>query len=430
MPAATADSGGSAAETCDVFVIGGGPAGAALSTFLAEAGFDVVLAEKDRHPRFHIGESLLPHSLPILEKLGVLDQVRAVGIHKPAAEFVSGDETRNPQFRFDRALLPGPPHAYQVLRADFDAILFDRARRAGVRALEGATARIDDCGDEGATVSVRLDDDTARTFRAGFLADASGRSALTARAFADYHTDRRNNSAAMFAHFRGVPRLPGERGGNIRVHLTDPGWIWQIPLRDDITSIGVVLPGHLISHSGGATEAVFYERAAQSTGIARLLANAERAGEIRTTGNFSYHASRAAGPGYVRIGDAFGFIDPIFSTGVHLALTSADEAARAIVSARGWPALRARLLTDYDRAHRRRISYISWFIYNIHDEAFRELLLNPRDVLGIERAIISLLAGDFRQDVRLASRVAMFKAIRKGVQVRNSLQRKGKRNAR
>jgi len=242
---------------------------------------------------------------------------------------------------------------------------------------------------------------------------------------AEQSADRKHNTAAIFAHFRGVPAFAGERGGNIRIHLTDPGWMWQIPLTDGVTSIGLVMPGDRIARREGTVEAFFDNHVARNPEITRLLERAERVGELRTTGNFSYRASRAFGPGHVRVGDAFGFIDPIFSTGVHLALIGAEDAAYAILAARKQPARRSRYLMEYDRKVQRRIRYVSWFIYSIHDTSFRQLLLNPCNLFGIESAIISLLAGDFSPDRRTGIRVLLFKAIRKVAQLKKSFEDRG-----
>lgn len=400
---------------CDVLVIGGGPAGAATATHLARRGLDVVIVEKERHPRFHIGESLLPQSLPLLEELGALERVREIGVPKAAAEFVSGDGGREVVFEFRRALFGGPPGAFQVRRSEFDKVLFDGAVAAGATALEETTATVLglDLGLGGAGAEVRTVDASGQgiDWRAGFLVDASGRSTVSAKLLGQKRPDPRNTSAAIFGHFTGVPRAPGARGGNIRIHLTRPGWMWQIPLRDGVTSVGLVAPADYLRERGAGIEAFFAAHCARHRGIAETLRDAHRVGPLRSTGNFSYRATSAVGPGHVKVGDAYGFIDPIFSTGVHLALVSAREAAAAVAAALADPARAPRALAAYDRAMARRIAFVSWFIYRIQDPTFRRLMLNPRDVLGVEKSIISLLAGDFRRDPRLRARIALFKLI-------------------
>lgn len=400
-----------ASRRCDVLVIGGGPAGAAAATHLARRGLDVVIVEKERHPRFHIGESLLPQSLPLLEELGALDGVREIGVPKAAAEFVSEDGSREAVFEFRRALLGGPPGAFQVRRSEFDKLLFDNAVAAGATPLEETTATVLELGEEGALVRTGDAAGRATDWRAGFLVDASGRSTVTSKLLRQKCPDPRNTSAAIFGHFTGVPRLPGERGGNIRIHLTKPGWMWQIPLRDGVTSIGLVAPGDYLQQRGAGIEEFFAAHCARHPGVSAVLGDARRVGALHSTGNFSYRATAASGPGHIKVGDAYGFIDPIFSTGVHLALTSAKDAARAVAAILENPARRAGALAAYDRGIERRMSFVSWFIYRIHDPTFRRLMLNPRDVLGVEKSVISLLAGDFRRDPRLRARIALFKLI-------------------
>ncbi|MEM7505728.1 MAG: tryptophan 7-halogenase [Pseudomonadota bacterium] len=407
-------------ETCDVFILGGGPGGAATAIRLAEAGLNVVMAEKARHPRFHIGESLLPHTLPMLERLGVLDRARAIGVHKSGAEFISEDGKLNPVFNFSRALCDGPGHAYQVRRQDFDKLLFDRAAEVGAMTMEETTATILSCDDEMAVIQTDNAEGETRIFQAQFLVDASGRSTVTAKMRAEKSPDPRNTSAAIFGHFRNVPRAEGERGGNIRIHLTTPGWMWQIPLQNGITSIGMVAPGDHMAKRDCGIEEFFRAHCAKHPDISALIEGAELTGELRATGNFSYRAAQAVGPGHIKVGDAFGFIDPVFSTGVHLALNSANEAADALLAARANPGRRDALMAKYDRHIKKRLDYVSWFIYRIHDPAFREMLLNPRNILGIEQAVISLLAGDFRKDLRIRSRIWVFKLLRYAVEKRQA----------
>ena len=396
---------------CDVLVIGGGPGGAATATFLRRRGLEVVIIEKDVHPRFHIGESLLPHSLPILAELGALDQIREIGVEKAGAEFISEDGATEAIFEFRRALLDGPSHAFQVRRSEFDKILFDHAKASGAVAIEGSVATVASLDEHGAVVQTHGSDGRVTNWHARFLVDASGRSTVTAKMLAQKQPDLRNASAAILGHFRDVPRATGERSGNIRIYLTDPGWMWQIPLRDNITSIGLVAPAEYLQQRRGSVEAFFMAHCERHPHIARLVANASPDGPLSATGNFSYRATNAAGAGHIKVGDAFGFIDPIFSTGVHLALSSAREAADAIGTILAKPQNQAARLASYHRGIERRLSYVSWLIYKIHDPTFRQLMVNPRNVLGIEQALISLLAGDFRRDPRIRLRVALFKLI-------------------
>ena len=399
-------------RTCDVLVIGGGPGGAATAVFLVRQGLDVVIVEKDAHPRFHIGESLLPHSLPILDELGALDRIREIGIENAGAEFISEDGQTEAIFEFRRALLDGPPHAFQVLRSEFDEILFDQATTSGATTLQNTTATILSLDEDGAVVQTRNSDGQVIDWQTRFLVDASGRSTVTASMLAQKQPDPRCTSAAIFGHFRDIPRADGDRGGNIRIYLTDPGWVWQIPLRDGITSVGLVAPGEYLQQRGGGIEAFFAAHCGRHPHLARIIGGAERVGPLRATGNFSYRATKATGPSHIKVGDAFGFIDPIFSSGVHLALTSAREAADTVGAILAKPQTRAARLKKYHRNIERRIGFVSWFIYQIQEPAFRHLIVNPRDIFGVEQAVISLLAGDFRPDPRIRMRVALFKLIR------------------
>lgn len=399
-------------QSCDVMVIGGGPGGSATAAFLARHGLDTVLVERDAHPRFHIGESLLPHSIPILDDLGVLRQVQEIGVFKPGAEFVGEDGETEAVFEFRRALLGGPTHAYQVLRSEFDELLFRNAARCGVRTLERTSAVVRDLGEHGATVRTSGPDGDVVDWQARFLVDASGRSTVTSRLLAQKRPDPRNTSAAIFGHFCGIPQQEGARTGNIRIYLTNPGWIWQIPLRGGVTSIGLVAPGDYLRAREGGVDALFAAHIARHPHLADILSPGRPANRLQATGNFSYRAIEAAGPSHVKVGDAYGFLDPIFSTGVHLALLSASEAANAIRDCLAHPTRRLARLAAYDRTIRRRLSFVSWFVYMIHDPSFRHLMLHPRNVLGVEQAVISLLAGDFSADLRLRSRIALFKLFR------------------
>ena len=226
---------------CDVLVVGGGPAGSTASALLAEKGYKVILLEKDRHPRFHIGESLLPLNLPLLEKLGVLEEVERVGMLKYGAEFVSPQHNKAITFDFANAWDKSKPYAFQVRRSEFDHILIRNAAAKGATVVEGCKVTGVEFPEAGGAVAAARDEDGAiRTVRARFLVDASGRDTLLASRFGIKKRNRKHNSAAMFGHFTGAHRLPGKAEGNISVFWFDHGWFWFIPLADGTTSVGAV----------------------------------------------------------------------------------------------------------------------------------------------------------------------------------------------
>ena len=241
---------------CDVLVIGGGPAGSTVAPLLAEKGYKVVLLEKARHPRFHIGESLLPANLPLLEKMGLADEVRAIGIEKWGAEFVSPWHEHMQEFQFGDAWDKSMPYAYQVKRADFDLILIRNAARKGAEVIEGCKVKAVDFlpDDAGAIIRAEHDDGREERWKARFVVDASGRDTFLANRFQIKHRNPRHNSSAMYAHFTGARRGEGRAEGNITIFWFEHGWFWFIPLSDGSTSVGAtVWPYYMKTRAGRST---------------------------------------------------------------------------------------------------------------------------------------------------------------------------------
>ena len=390
--AATAPAG---AQRCDVLVMGGGPAGSSAAIALAERGYDVVLIEKARHPRFHIGESLLPSNLPLFERLGVAAQVRAIGMEKYGAEFTSWDG-RHQKFEFADAWDKSFPLAYQVRRSELDEILIRRAGQAGARVIEGCRARHAVFAADGRSARVDVAHDTgdSESFTARYLIDATGRDTFLGQRLGAKRRNKRHNSAAMYAHFTGAQRTPGRCGGNIGVYWFDHGWFWFIPLADGNTSIGAVVWPHYMKTRKVALREFFLSTIALCSPLAQRLRDAALSTEVEATGNYAYSCDHAHGANYLLVGDAYTFIDPIFSTGVMLAMSSGEAAALTIDEIVRQPAREARALRRFDRRMRHGPRHFTWFIYRVTNPAMREMFLNPGNPLRMKEALLSLLAGD------------------------------------
>ncbi len=281
---------------CDVFVIGGGPAGATTATLLAQAGLRVVLADKDKHPRFHIGESLLPHNLPLLDRLGVRDKLETGAMHKHGIEFVSPYHGKSVRYDFARALDKRFPYSFQVRRSSFDEVLLRNAAAKGAEVFE--ECRVTDVafpeGDD-PVITASLAGGASRQWRARFVVDASGRDTLLASQLGVKERNPRNNSAAIFGHFTNARRLEGRDEGHITIVWFDQGWFWFIPLSDGTTSVGAVCPAEVFKSRGTDMESFFRTLIASSPEIADRLKDATLQGGVTATGNYSYFTTRAAG---------------------------------------------------------------------------------------------------------------------------------------
>jgi flavin-dependent dehydrogenase len=396
---------------CDALVIGGGPAGSTTATFLARRGRSVLMLERDRHPRFHIGESLLPANMPIIERLGLLDAVRGIGVLKLGADFPAMHGADYNVYRFSRAFGKTPPYAFQVKREEFDEILFRHAAASGVDAREGVRVRSVELDGEGVTAQAESEDGAKVSVRARYLVDASGRDAFLGGALKLKRRHPRHRSAALFAHFRGVGRRPGEDAGNISIYTHEHGWAWMIPLREEVVSVGIVADPWLFK-ARREPPGDFLRRILDGMpGVSERMAGAAIVGNLHATGNYSYVCGRISGPRWIMAGDSGAFVDPVFSTGVYLAMRAGERAAEVVDRALETPGRERRLQRSYEREVWAGLRALSWFIERFNAPATRLLFANPRNSFGMEQAVISMLAGDVFGTPGIGRRLAAYKLV-------------------
>jgi flavin-dependent dehydrogenase len=398
------------ASPYDAIVIGGGPGGSTIAALLAARGRSVLIVEKAAHPRFHIGESLLPLNMPLFDELGVGEEIASIGMPKYGAELVSPWHGEPVSFDFAGAVDKSFPLAYQVRRSEFDRILFENAARKGATAIQECRVCAVEFDNDGASVTLRHKDGQEQRIRARFVVDASGRDTFLANQLGGKQRNRKHASAAIFGHFANARRLPGKAEGNISLFWFDHGWFWFIPLSDGSTSIGAVCSPAYMKSRRSDPDRFFLDTIEMCAPLAERLRDATLLAPATATGNYSYAVERASGPRYIMIGDAYTFIDPVFSTGVFLAMRSAFAGADTVATCLDSPARAARALKAYDKGMRQGPKVFSWFIYRLTTPAFRNLFMQPRNE-KLQEAVLSMLAGDVFRDTPVHARLTMFKGL-------------------
>jgi flavin-dependent dehydrogenase len=323
----------------EVVVIGGGPAGATVATLVAKEGRRVLVLERERFPRYHIGESLIPETFSVLDRLGMLPKLRrSPFVEKHSVQFVSEHGRLSEPFYFADYKPHESSRTWQVSRAEFDVLMLDNAREHGAEVREGV--RVIEVLFEGdRAVGVRVVDEhgSEETIRCKVVVDAAGQSCIIQDRLGLREWDPVLKKAAIWTYWKGATRDTGRDAGSTLVMQTrgKKGWFWYIPLQDDVVSVGVVAPFDYLfkERPGKDAEAIFFEEVDRCPGVQPRIAAAERIGPFRVAKEYSYRARRVAGDGWVLVGDAFGFLDPLYSSGILLALKSGALAADAIVAA-------------------------------------------------------------------------------------------------
>jgi len=342
----------------------------------------------------------------------VLEQVRAIGTHKPGAEFPVDDVNFN-TFRFERALDAQFGYAFQVKREEFDQLLFEHAKANGVDAREATKVErlvFDDDGRPTAAIATTATGETLHV-RMRYLVDASGRDTLVGAQLKLKRKNPLHQSAAIFSHFTGVQRRPGEDAGNITVQRFEHGWMWLIPLRGDVMSIGAVCFPEYLKTRRGDNEAFLMRTLESEPAAWNRMANATRVAPVHVTGNYSYTCTRMTGPGWVMVGDAYAFVDPVFSSGVYLGMNSAEQAADVVDGALRDPSRETALQRAMTRRLKRGLKHFQWFIYRFTTPVMQHLFNHPRNDWQVEQAVISMLAGDVFDNRRVLRRLRIFRAI-------------------
>lgn len=387
----------------DVVVVGGGPAGSIAATRLADLGHRVMVLERERFPRYHIGESLLSATLPIFDAVGATPRIERHGfLHKPGGTFQWGRHQEPWSFRF--AEDPGGrPYAFHVVRSEFDQLLLENAREHGADVREEHTVTRIDVDGPTPVVDAERRDGRALRVEPRWVIDASGQSALLGRSLGLRRFDQFFKNLAVFGYFRGAERLAGELRNHILSAAFGEGWFWYIPLHDDTMSVGAVVDvqrwHEIVERS---PEETYRGLIARCPGIARRLAHATLVSPVRIIRDYSYDSTRFAGRGYFMAGDAACFIDPVFSTGVHLASLSGFLAARAVSAVLRGTAeeqeAQARFESDYRCAFQRYLRFLYFFYDQNVDQdscfwtARRIVSHSPAD-LDARTAFVRLISG-------------------------------------
>ena len=393
----------------DVAIIGGGPAGSTAAALLARAGRRVVIVERDKFPRFKIGESLLPFSMKAFTRLGLQEKFAGAGFMKKyGGEMCGACSEEGVKFYFKDGYGSQTDHAWQVTRADFDKLLLDHARESGAEVREETTVEAIEFANEEVQLRAKPKGGAAGELRARYLIDASGRNSLVGSKFKLKKNYEHLQKVSIFAHYDGVTRDPGIDGTLTRLIRAHDRWFWMIPLSDERMSIGVVLDAAVYKQAKQGPEEFLEQTLAEQPVISRRMHAAVRATPVSVAADFSYRNSQLAGDRWLLAGDAAGFIDPVFSSGVFLAVMAGERAADALQVVLDEPKKRHRLFAQYEKAVQRAMKVYLRFVDAWYTKEFIEVFLYPQDLFRIPPAVNAVLGGNVGTDFGIRWRMSVF----------------------
>jgi flavin-dependent dehydrogenase len=381
-------------EQYDAVVIGGGPGGTTAATVLARAGRQVLLLEKEKFPRFHVGESLLPFNLPLFERLGVAGKIRAAGFQTKRGAYFWNEETGGIRpVDFATGIDDRHPSAYQVKRAEFDELLLRHAEESGARVRE-ETAVEEVLFEGNRAVGVIARSAAGREeIRARVIVDASGQTALLSRQLGTRKFDPKLKRAGLFAHYEGIRWPEGQRPGDILLPIDRGVWYWIIPFSDGTCSVGEVFEPSLAAQVASLEEK-FELLLARSPRMREFLSGARRTSRVVGISDYSTSSAQASGEGWALVGDAATFLDPVFSTGVFLAMAMGERAAHRIDRALAKSgSVSARDLAPYSKEANRLVGRFRRFVYAFYDPVFFEAFCSPEPFDRMRAAITTVLSG-------------------------------------
>jgi flavin-dependent dehydrogenase len=393
----------------DVAIIGGGPAGSTAGALLAKAGRRVLIVERDRFPRFHIGESLLPFSMKAFTRLGLHEKFRRAGfVEKFGGEMCGACSKEGVKFYFEDGFQSQTDRSYQVTRAEFDKILLDTAAENGAEVREETSVEKVEFAADGVTLTIRGRTSGPAEIRAAYVIDASGRNSVIGAHFKLRKNYTHLQKVSVFAHFDGVVRDEGRDGTLTRMVRGIDRWFWSIPLKEGRTSIGIVIDHALFKKAKLSPEEFLTRAIAEQPLLADRMENAERVSPVHVASDFSYRNTRFTGDRWLLAGDAAGFIDPVFSSGVFLAVLAGEQAADALHEVLDHPQRRARLFARYERVMNRAMDVYLRFVDAWYSKEFIEVFLNPQQLLQIPQAVNAVLAGNLGTSFAIRWRMAIF----------------------